>query len=83
MTPYHPSGKFPFMAKQRLTLREARRKRGMTQQALEQASGITQQNISKIERGDVIDPLFSTGLALADALQVDPHALKFGREVSA
>ena len=65
------------MAK-KLTLKQARDAKGLTQEALEALSGVNQRNISKIERGDIADPLFSTGLALADALGLDPHALTFG-----
>lgn len=57
------------------TLSRLRKERNMTQAQLAAASGVHIQNISKIERGD--KPLknlrLSTALALADALQVDPH----------
>lgn len=56
-------------------LARLRKERNMTQAQLAAASGVHIQNISKIERGD--KPLsnlrLSTALALADALQVDPH----------
>lgn len=52
-----------------------RKEKKLTQAQLAEKSGIHVQNISKIERGD--KPLsnlrLSTALALADALEVDPH----------
>lgn len=62
----------------KLTLREARRKRGLSQEALAERSGLLQTSISKLELGKIVEPLFSNGLALADALEMDPHTLKFG-----
>lgn len=60
-----------------LTLREMRKRRGLTQVQLAAASGVTQTCISGIERGDVHDPNFSTVVKLATALRIDPLALKF------
>jgi transcriptional regulator with XRE-family HTH domain len=62
----------------RITLREARQRRGLTQEQLESLSGVTQANISAIERGAVQDPNSSTLIKLADALGLDPRALRFG-----
>ncbi len=62
-----------------LTLREARKRRGLTQEQLEAASGVTQANISSIERGTIRDPNSSTVMKLAAALRMDPRALKFGQ----
>lgn len=53
-------------------------KRGLTQEQLELASGVSQAVISSIERGVVQDPNSSTMMKLADALRIDPRALKFG-----
>lgn len=61
-----------------LTLREARLRRGLTQEQLEERSGVKQTNISAIERGAVSDPNSSTVMKLAAALDMDPRALKFG-----
>lgn len=61
-----------------LTLREARDRRELTQEELESLSGVSQAVISKIERGEAIDPASSTLLKLAAALRIDPRALKFG-----
>lgn len=61
-----------------LTLREARVRRGLTQEQLEEASGVQQANISAIERGAVRDPNWSTVAKLAAALDMDPRALRFG-----
>lgn len=66
------------MRVKQLTLREARKRRGMTQEQLEAVSGVKQANISAIERGDVKDPNFSTVMKLAAGLEMDPRALKFG-----
>jgi transcriptional regulator with XRE-family HTH domain len=62
-----------------LTLREARLRRGLTQEQLEAASGIPQSHISKLERGAVADPASSIVLKLATALRIDPRVLKFGQ----
>jgi transcriptional regulator with XRE-family HTH domain len=59
------------------TLREARERRGWTQEQLEAASGISQAAISSIERGIVTDPAFSTVAQLAKALDLDPRQLRF------
>lgn len=58
-------------------LTRLRSERHMTQAQLAEKSGVHVQNISKIERGDkpIENLRFSTALALADALQVDPHQL--------
>lgn len=67
----------------KLTLKQARTAKGLTQQELQAISGVNQRNISKLERRKSSEPLFSTGLALADALELDPHNLKFGSEAVA
>lgn len=58
-----------------MTLREARRRIGLTQEQLEAKSGVSQTVISKIERGEVMDPASSTLLALSAALGLDPRVL--------
>lgn len=64
-----------------MTLREARREiKGWTQEQLEDASGVEQQNISKIELGKIADPRNSTVQALAAALGIDPRRLVFGHQ---
>ena len=65
-----------------LSLREARRRRGLTQEQLAEASGVTQANISAIERGAVSDPNSSTLMKLSAALRMDPRALRFGQPES-
>ena len=54
-----------------------RKEKKLTQAQLAEKAGMHAQNISKIERGDkpIANLRFSTALALADALQVDPHQL--------
>ena len=66
-----------------LTLREARQRRGWTQEQLADASGVEQSNISAIERGITRDPNTSTALKLAAALELDPRVLKFGHTEAA
>lgn len=61
------------------SLREARKKRGLTQEQLADASGIEQAVISKIERGGVKNPRFDTVVKLAHGLRMDPRALRFGQ----
>lgn len=68
------------LVSKKITLKQARDAKGLTQTELERLSGIKQRNISKIERGS--EPMFTTGLALADALGVDPHRLRFGQPES-
>ena len=57
------------------TLSRLRKERGMTQAQLSEKSGVHIKAIAKLETG--VRPLsnvrLSTALALADALQVDPH----------
>jgi len=60
------------------SLREARQRRGMSQEQLAAASGVKQTNISAIERGAIRDPNWSTVAKLAAALGLDPRALRFG-----
>jgi len=60
-----------------ITLREARKRRGLTQEQLESESGVSQAVISNIERGVVTDPASSTVFKLAAALDVDPRSLRF------
>lgn len=62
----------------RMLLREARRRAGLTQVELSAKSGVGQTAISKIEVGVVTDPSFETVRRLADALNMDPRALRFG-----
>jgi transcriptional regulator with XRE-family HTH domain len=66
-----------------LTLREARTRRGLTQEQLEALSGVNQAVISKIERGAVADPGFSTVVKLARGLDIDPRVLRFGQRAGA
>lgn len=61
-----------------MTLKEARTRRNLTQEELEEASGVDQSVISKIERGTVRNPGIDTVLKLAKALRVNPGDLSFG-----
>ena len=60
----------------KITLRQARARRGWTQEQLEAKSGVSQAAISAIERGVRSDPAFSTVTKLAEALGVDPRELR-------
>lgn len=55
------------------TLKRLRRKAGLTQEGLAQASGLTVSYVSKLERGG-IDPSWSTVQRLADSLRVSVAA---------
>lgn len=55
-------------------MREHRHRRGMSQEALAQASGVHSSEVSRIERG-VREPRLSTLVRLARALQVTPSDL--------
>lgn len=56
---------------------QLRHERRMTQSQLAEKAGMHAQALAKIERGErpISNLRFSTALALADALQVDPHRL--------
>jgi transcriptional regulator with XRE-family HTH domain len=62
----------------RTYLRTAREKKGLTQEQLAAAVGLTQASISQLETRSNIRPAFDTVIAIAAALDVDPMALKFG-----
>lgn len=64
----------------RISLRDARKAAKLTQVALAGKSGIQQNVISKLESGTVVSPSFTTVIALADALAIDPRALIFGAQ---
>ena len=60
-----------------MTIREARQAAGVTQKMLADALGVSQQYVSKLERGEM-SPANITAknlLAIADILEVDPHEL--------
>ena len=59
-------------------LRTLRERRGWTQMQLEKASGVAQNNISKLERYSHKRPVYATVIALALALEVGPESLRFG-----
>jgi transcriptional regulator with XRE-family HTH domain len=64
-------------ARQQYGLKAARKRAGLTQQALSAKAGIAQGLISKLETGRINHPRFTTVIALARALQVDPDVLSF------
>lgn len=59
-------------------LRTARDKKHWTQEQLEAASKVAQPIISKLENDSDAKAMFDTVIKLADALDVDPRALRFG-----
>jgi transcriptional regulator with XRE-family HTH domain len=64
-----------------LTLRDARKRAGLTQVELAEASGVLQTTISRIECGGATDPNFSTVVRLAKVLGIRPEQLRFdGRD---
>lgn len=62
-----------------MTLKEARDKKRWTQVQLAQKSGVDQSQISRLERGEVTEPLNSTVEALERALGIKRGSLVFGR----
>ena len=60
-----------------MTLREARRHAGLTQDQLAARSGIDQSTISDLETGRNTDPRLSTLTRLAEALGITPSELRF------
>lgn len=56
-----------------MTLKQARHRRKLTQVELAEKSGVTQQAISSIERGDVENPSWDTVARLCQALNVEPE----------
>ncbi len=63
----------------RIWLRDARRKKRLTQAQLSAALGKPQNFISRLERGHNVDPTIGEVIALAKALDVEPLALRFGK----
>ena len=61
-----------------ISLAEARRRAGLTQDALAARSGIDQTTISSLEVGRKRSPRFDTVLRLARALNLRADELRFG-----
>lgn len=51
----------------------------MTAEQLARRVGITENAVRKLEAGDIIEPRFSTGLRIAEALDTQPLSLTGGR----
>ncbi len=67
-----------------LSLRDVRRRRGLTQAQLETLSGVEQEHISKLELGKIARPSADTVSKLETALKVKPRTLIFpGKAVAA
>lgn len=88
---YFYSGSLSLVPRKHLTLKEARDAKGWTQEQLEAETqrvdpasrGVNQRAISKIECGDVQDPMNSTVVLLETALGLQRGTLVFGREAVA
>lgn len=59
-------------------LRPARERKKLTQEQLEDRSGVPQAVISRLETDPKTQAMFDTVVKLADALEIDPRALRFG-----
>lgn len=64
--------------KRTVFLKDARRRRGLTQTQLAERTGIRQATISKLERNPHANPGFKTVTILARELAVAPESLRFG-----
>lgn len=61
-----------------ITLRDARERRGWTQEQLEAESDVDQGIISRLERGANANPTYETVRKLEAALRLQPGTLVFG-----
>jgi len=59
-------------------MKARRRELGMTAARLASLAGVTENAIRKLESGDSSEPRFSTGMHIADALQLPPSELAGG-----
>ena len=64
-----------------IRLKEIREEKGMTQEQLENKSGISRQTISAIENGKTNNVMSGTLTALADALDTTIDAIFFDKGV--
>jgi transcriptional regulator with XRE-family HTH domain len=73
----YPYGHNPFPYMKELTVREARQRKGLTQERLADLSGLDQATISDLETGRHTNPRLDTITRLAQALGVAPSRLRF------
>lgn len=66
-----------------MTLREARRSRGWTQEQLAAESGVDQTTISRLETTSNPNPTLETAERLATALGIAPSRLRFAKPSTA
>lgn len=66
-----------------MTLRAARERRGWTQEQLETAADVPQSVISRLERGESVNPTNETVAKLEAALRLRRGTLVFGEEAEA
>ena len=66
-----------------MALREARERRGWTQEQLQAASGVDQGVISRLERGESVNPTLETIKKLESALKLRRGTLVFGADAEA
>lgn len=62
----------------KVTVTEARERKRLRVKELANRVGVSLSQMYRIENGETPDPAFSTGLALATELGINPYALKFG-----
>lgn len=72
---YAKSNKITGMGINGARVKELRTGKGWSQTKLEEVSGVSQSNISRIEQGKTLQGLADTGPALARALEVDPSSI--------
>jgi transcriptional regulator with XRE-family HTH domain len=72
LTRYARSDKFPLVP---ITLKTARKIKGITQDELSALSGVPQSTIAKIEKGRTRDLTWTTASRLAAALGVEPSEI--------
>ncbi len=67
------------MPVKQMSLRKARERRRWTQEQLENASGVDQGVISRLERGEYANPTNDTVVKLEAALELERGTLIFGQ----
>jgi transcriptional regulator with XRE-family HTH domain len=65
---------------QRLTLKDARRRRRLDQVTLAKRSGVNQSTVSRLEKGRIAKPTEDTVKALERALRLPSGSLVFGSQ---
>lgn len=63
-----------------ITIREARKRRGWTQEQLAEKAGVDQSTISDLETGKSATPTFDVVMRVAGALRLDVRTLRVGHQ---